>query len=56
MENGEYKRTGYIMTIHYINNNIQTSYLTYLCVYQDEYENLELYQEINIFGLEPKPK
>ena len=44
------------MLLSYKNNNTLTSYPSSLGVYQQEYENWDLYQEINIFGLEPKPE
>ena len=37
------------MMLHNINNNILISYPYFLGVYQDKYEKLELYQEIQIF-------
>ena len=43
------------MFVHYIDNNILYSHPPYSVVYQDEYENWELYQDINnVLWLEPK--
>ena len=40
------KYSGEMMILNYMNNNILISHLSYLVVYQYEYENQELYQEI----------
>ena len=42
--------------IHDIDNNILDSNERFLGVYQDKSEKWELYQEINIFWLEPNKK
>ena len=39
------------MILHYINNNLLISNRSSSGVYKDEYENLELYQEMNISGV-----
>ena len=57
IENGEDKYPGEIMLLFYINNNILIYHLSYSVVYQDEYENWELYQEMKyIFGVETNPQ
>ena len=50
----EYGSLGERMLLHDVNNNILISLLSYSVVYQDDYEISELYQDINIFVLEPK--
>ena len=45
----EYKRPWGMMCLHYMNNNIPISHPYHSDVYQDEYKNRELYQEMNIF-------
>ena len=50
-------RPGAMMILHDISNNILISQPSYLSLYQDKIENLEIYQEINnLFGLEPNTK
>ena len=56
IEKVENRCPGAMMLLHKINNNILISHPPYSILYQHEYENWELYQEINIFLVGNKQK
>ena len=57
IERVDYRLPGGMMLLCYINNNMVFSFAYSSGGYQDEYENWEIYPEINKFlGLEPKQK